>query len=368
MIKITIIILIFHFSTAARARLDIVNILDHNFYLSQKNKIKVGTFDTIANFEGKNSQLNYIRNCFLLFKNGINGSTNFELLHESSDLNPDYIIDFKILKLKLRDNKKSVKKNEVSIQLTCKNAHDNSPVLNIKHSEKSTKDTHADELMYLFFDIFEKIIDFFTDANSEMSVKKSYFVDKIVYDDFIHSEVKYVIQKSINDTSINSTIQDIIESEIQQYFYKNKIPITKANPTFDSLFNALYAKDDIFFINKLNDTFEPCKTNFIIVLSNIGGIKGDLLYNSGGYSSITGYIPIIIPTPFGLFFAFVGSDDETDLSKLNYIKRVFWNICIYNIKSGELVYRNTVSIRDDECRDGAERCCGKLLMSLLRHK
>lgn len=125
----------------------------------------------------------------------------------------------------------------------------------MKHTGSSSSYTLPDELKDNIIEIGDNVVKAFSELK-ETAARKSFYVNTISRNEFTEKKVSFILVGNRRNPFYKK-LADIVDAELQKYFYYQKMKILKLDRASDSLINSY--RDSIRF----NDLHSVCLDTII---------------------------------------------------------------------------------------------------------
>lgn len=345
-------------------------------YLKNVSTILFIPPDTLKDFYCDVPQGYYIDLFLIAMSLGINGYTNYEVIDENSTLKKDLRLEFTIVTLhystKKKPNKESSSyKTRFSVDVHGYNPENNKQIFYVKKTCTSYRYTEEDELKDNILEATDNLIEFFSKQRKK-PLRKSFYINKMLCNDLKKKKMSYILLGDKNDP-FQKKLMDVIEAEMQQYFYKNKIMILKLEKPLDSLLiqkseTINLDLENTILSSDLEESFKKASIDFLFIIDQLTAFKSEKLpvktkkfrFRFVTHHSYTHVGPIMVSRP--MVMGLPADDPSADMEEMNAYDRIFCNLHVIDIHNNSQLLRTQLYlIEDNKCED-PEKCFAKRIV------
>ncbi len=324
-------------------------------YLRSSMTILFSPVDTLKEFNGDKPQGYYLNLFLTAMTLGINGYTNYEVIEESKIVKHDLTFKFTILTLDYDGEEESDEefvsyKTKFSVEINGLNPANNKKVFYVKKSCTSHIRNEEDELKDNILEATDNLIEFLSKQRKKRTLK-SFYINKLVCSNLEDKKISYKILSDRED-SFQEKLRDVIEAEMQQYFYENKIMILKLTKPNDSLLNeeCKHINLDSYsnvFDSQLGNSLKKSSVDFLLIIDKLTSFKSEKLLEQIKYR---------------FRFKSIGNmsvpadDPSADMEEMNAYDRIYCSLHLIDVKNNCQVFRTQFYLIEDRGCEDPEQC------------
>jgi hypothetical protein len=348
---------------------DIVN----RDFLARAKIIQFARMDSLDTFNGDLPQGYYIQLFMTALAMGVNGYTQYEVISENSPLKPDLIFKFTLLNLDYSNEKKPLDpspgyKTRFNVEIHGYNPADKKQIFSVKKTCTSRFYNHDDELKDNILEATDHLILFLAKYRKEPT-RKSFYTNSMQCTDMEDKKISYIILGNKKDP-LQKKLFDVIEAEMQQYFFEKKILILKLEKPLDSLLlieerNINLDSDNNVFDPSLRERMKKVSIDYIFIIDQLTGFKSESLleeskFNFGSFAFVwTGALG-------GAMAGFIpGGESSADMEEMNAYDRLFCSLHVIDIQKNSTVLRTQRYFLAGYTCESPEKCFAREIVKEL---